>query len=91
MNSGMADLMTELTDRSRINISDIATTEPVQNSAALELNIQKPDSTHSSKNVENNGSDLGVVEDRSSEDKENHRNSFLCMGRATEAVLTNRQ
>ena len=91
MNSGMADLMTELTDRSRINIKDIATTEPVQNSAALELNIQKPDSTHSSKNVENNGSDLGVVEDRSSEDKENHRNSFLCMGRATEAVLTNRQ
>ena len=41
MNSGMADIMTELTDRRRINISDIATTEPVQNSAVLELNIQK--------------------------------------------------
>ena len=54
MNSEMADHVTELTDRSRINISDIATTEPVQKSAMLVLNIQESDNTHNSKNVENN-------------------------------------
>ena len=41
MTSGMADHMVELADRSRINITDIATAKPVQNSDMIELNIGK--------------------------------------------------